>query len=459
MKYPAILLASFCISLQAISQQQTLPVLQTFYVRGESGDDLVPSSQQSSQYDKEGRLRVNKNYGWIEEEKRWAPGQSVESDYDDVGNLIRQKSIFWRALTDTIDYVHTITQTFDAQNRLIEYDIFDEQPSYGHDFRTRLVYTYDQNGCNNEIMLQYFFNGAFQNERVINNLTDDQCRAQVIRSYPTAITEGPHEATVYTYDDNSEVARHVYYVDPDTTLTEEYFFEYDQSGRLVGDQRTDVSRSFYDYDEAGNLIRQWYDIWDSETMSWERSSEHYQTFDSDNSLLMRENHFSPTPTGTWLYSQFESYEYNDDGMPLRLHSRSVYNFGSASEFRSVKEFSYRCDGLETETISTIIQGDNPGIASRTTTAYNHPSGCDNTQNSPVVIIPNPASGLVRLLLPEVRAAMTIHIISSNGQLASVITTDKGINPVELDVSGLAAGLYIIQVIAEGYVASGRLVKN
>ena len=85
MKYLAIILASLCLSLPAFSQQQILPVLQTFYVRGNNGDDLVPSSQQSFQYDKHDRLRVDKNYGWIEEEKRWAPGYSVESDYDDVG--------------------------------------------------------------------------------------------------------------------------------------------------------------------------------------------------------------------------------------------------------------------------------------------------------------------------------------------------------------------------------------
>jgi len=459
MKFPAIILASFSVSLQAFSQQQPLPVLQTFYVRGNNSDDLVPSSQQSFQYDKDARVRVHKDYRWIEEGKRWAPGSSVESEYDEVGNLILQRSTFWHTLTDTINHISTITQTFDQENRLVEYSIVDEQPSYGYYSETRFIYTYDQNGCNTEVMLQLFSNGVFQRERIIAYVTDEHCRAQVVRSYPTAIAEGPHDATVYTYADNSEVARHVYYIDPDTTLTEEYLFEYDQSGRVVFDQRTGVNRSFHEFDEAGNPIRQWYDDWDNETMSWKRSSEYYQTFDSDNNLLAQENYFSPSPTGTWGISQFGSYEYDGEGKLHRIHFRSVYDFGLVSEVTSVKEFSYRCDGLEAETTSTITQGDNPGLASRTITAYNHPSGCSNDQNLPIVIVPNPAFAVVRLLLPEVFEAVTIHMISSNGQLANVITTNRGINPVELDVSGLAAGFYIIRVMSEGFVASGRFVKN
>ncbi len=240
---------------------------------------------------------------------------------------------------------------------------------------------------------------------------------------------------------------------------EENFFYYDQSGQLVLDQRTDLTRTFYEYDNAGNLIRQWYDLWDNEAMSWERSSEYYQTFDSDNNLLTRDSYNGPKLAGAWAYSQFESYEYNDEDKLLRVHYRSVYSRGPVSERSSVVEFSYRCDGLETETTNTRIKGDSPGLAYRKITAYNHPSGCDNAQVSPIVMAPNPTSGLLRLLLPDVPNAVAIHMISSSGQLARVIITDKGINPIELDVSGLAAGAYIVQVMSEGFVASGRFVKN
>lgn len=463
MKYLAIVLASLCLSLQAFSQQQTLPVLQTFYGRSNDGDNLVPYFQHSFQYDKDGRARVHKNYKWIEEEKRWAPGYSVESDYDDLGNLILETTTSWYTLTgtlgDTIEYTHTFTRTFDAQNRLIEYRSFYEFPRSGYTSGDRFIYTYDQNGCNSEEKFQHFINGTLNDERVTAYVLDEQCHPQVIRSYPTAITEGPHRATVYTYENNREVARHVYDVDPDTTLTEENFFEYDQSGHLVLDQRTGLTRTSYEYDDAGNLIRQWYDLWDNETMAWERSSEYYQTFDSDNNLLTRDRYFGLKPTGAWQYIQFESYEYNDEGKLLQVHYRSVYSTGPVSENSFVVKHSYRCDGLETETTNTITTGDNPGLASRTTTAYNHPAGCDNARISPIVMAPNPTSGLLRLLLPEVPDAVTIHMISSSGQVAAVITTDKGINPVELDVSELAAGLYIIQVMSEGFVESDRFVKN
>lgn len=458
MKYPATILATLCLSLSAFSQMQTLPVLRTNYARSNSGDALVPSSQDSYQYDKDGRVRLYKSYTWFEEEKRWALYYSEENNYDDLGNLNLQTSTYWHAQTDTIDRIRTVTQKFDSQNRLIEYAIIDEQPLPGFKSISRYTYTYDNNGCNNEVRFKYTFDETVY-ESVTVNVMDEQCRLFVIRSYPTAVMEGPHESTVYTYEGNKEVLRRLFHVDVDSTLVEEHFFYYDQYGRVVLDQWTNVGRVSYEYDNAGNITHQLYEGWDSETMSWERSAEYRQTFDSEGKLLFRESHSSPAENNSWQYSQFETFEYDNEGKLLKMHYRVVYNFNSLEEFRLVREYSYRCDGFETQTTDSILQGANSGLSSRSITVYNHPAGCDNDQNSSIIIFPNPTSGFVRLLLPDAYNDVTIHMISSNGQLADVLTTDTGINPIELDISNLAYGVYLVKVISEGFSATSRIVKK
>ena len=453
MKYTAVL-ASLCLSLQAFSQQQTLPVVQTYYERGSNGNDLVPAYQSSFQYDKNGRQRGMKGYQRVEEEKRWALGTSVESDYDDVGNLVLQKSTYWDE--DTVHTINTNAQKFDAQNRLLESTSFQEQPGNGFNLEGRQLYYYDQHGCNYEVRWKSIADGTVSSEGIITFLTDQQCRPQVIRTYQTSTTVGAHYATVYSYEGDMEVARHAYYIDADTTLLAEYFFDYDQSGQRVFRQITGVSREYTEYDEAGNMISGRYERWNGETMSWEHYAEFYQSFNSDNKVLVAESYSSPTPMGEWQYSSVYSYEYNNDGKPSRVYAKSVFNEGQLGE--SVTDFFYRCDGLESENTVTITQGLQLGLANRTITTYSHPAWCDNAENLSMTITPNPTSGLIRLLFADVPDAVTIHIISSNGQLANVITTDSAINPLEVDVSALGAGVYILQATSEGFVATGRFVK-
>jgi len=454
MKYTAVL-ASLCLSLQAFSQQQALPVVQTYYYRGSNGDDLERGSQNVFQYDKNGRQRGNRYFQWIKEEKRWALSISVESDYDEVGNLVLQKSTYW--YEDTVHTISTVAQKFDAQNRLLEYTFFQEQPGSGYNLEGRQLYYYDQHGCNYEVTWKSIADGTVSSEGITTYLTDEQCRPQVIRSYQTSTTVGAHYATVYSYEDDREVARHEYYIDPDTTLIVEYFFDYDQSGQRVFSQTTGVTREYYEYDEAGHMTSVRTDVWNGETMSWERYAEFYQSFNSDNKVLVVESYSSPTPMGEWQYSSVYSYEYNNDGKPSRVYAKSVFNDGQLAE--SVTDFFYRCDGLESENTVTITQGLQLGLANRTITTYSHPAWCDNAENLSMTITPNPTSGLMRLLFADVPDALTIHIISSNGQLANVVTTDSVINPLELDVSALGAGVYIVQAISEGFVATGRFVKN
>lgn len=85
-----------------------------------------------------------------------------------------------------------------------------------------------------------------------------------------------------------------------------------------------------------------------------------------------------------------------------------------------------------------------------------------TPSSSVYLYPNPASGdTVKLEIDvPIGQSATIHIYSLQGQLmlksTGVVTYSN--NPVELDVSALGAGLYIIKVEAEGLLRTIRLVK-
>jgi len=80
----------------------------------------------------------------------------------------------------------------------------------------------------------------------------------------------------------------------------------------------------------------------------------------------------------------------------------------------------------------------------------------NTQGQ-VQIVPNPASSNVTFSYPAVLAGdKKISIINALGQTVKVLSSSERI--VNVDISGLASGVYLVNTIGNNNVATGRFVK-
>ena len=87
---------------------------------------------------------------------------------------------------------------------------------------------------------------------------------------------------------------------------------------------------------------------------------------------------------------------------------------------------------------------------------------ETTEPQPTVnIFPNPASNLLNITFDAAgRTQISIEIMDVNGKIVQTQAVTDGTNKVELDISNLASGLYVVRVIsAEGQLDSQSFVRE
>jgi len=77
------------------------------------------------------------------------------------------------------------------------------------------------------------------------------------------------------------------------------------------------------------------------------------------------------------------------------------------------------------------------------------------------LYPNPTSGISQLVLTtENTSNATIRVVDINGRTVMELnqTIETGIETINLDLSGLGAGVYFVQVNGTGFQSSQKLIK-
>ena len=83
-------------------------------------------------------------------------------------------------------------------------------------------------------------------------------------------------------------------------------------------------------------------------------------------------------------------------------------------------------------------------------------------NNVLTVHPNPASDKVSVSFPEVRNSARLTITSADGRqvFATGIEPDgKAARSIDVNISGFAAGIYIVRITGEGYSETARFVKQ
>lgn len=121
-----------------------------------------------------------------------------------------------------------------------------------------------------------------------------------------------------------------------------------------------------------------------------------------------------------------------------------WDYGNGPElFNTVPgPFTYDTPGAKSIT-AYVTYGNNDSCVVITTNEIEVPTSVDNTQMGELVIVPNPASDVVTLMINNYSQFEDIRILNMVGEIVMDVSTDASLRVIKLNVSHLASGVYYI----------------
>ena len=94
--------------------------------------------------------------------------------------------------------------------------------------------------------------------------------------------------------------------------------------------------------------------------------------------------------------------------------------------------------------------------------YSYTAGCNSKANSQTIIYPNPVKDIVKMQLEsDYKEIVNVYILSSDGRKvkSSIISFKKGFNEIDLPVTELLPGNYVIRFSSNQQLFSYKFIKN
>lgn len=241
-----------------------------------------------------------------------------------------------------------------------------------------------------------------------------------------------------------------------------------------------LSKNTYTYDANSYQAGVFAQTWVPETSSWENSTQTTYTNDANGNVLQW---ISQQWDGIqWINSQKTIQTFNgsnqltsvivqtwEDNMAWNNFSRSSYTYDEDRVVFALFQnwdapnniwrddnhgnYTYNPDGTIAFYISQQWQD---GIWVNFQKAiYSYATlGLVSNQADGFAIYPNPTADFIRLEMPDNRSVQNIWIIDAHAKTSAV-----EINLNQIDVRGLASGIYLLQFEADGKTVSKKFLKN
>lgn len=446
-----------------VDAQQPMPIVQTYHQWNSEKQIFLPQQQDVTQYDAQARPRMYRSQSWLSTANRWAVTSSLEKDYDQQGNLVQQRSTFWHNKTDTIESVNERLYEYDGLGRLIKTTFNDN--AYYQKYFSSSVYTtsYDSRGCVKETLNEYFQNGKSTGISVTEFTTNEMCKPISVRTRFLSAPNQRDQLYVYQYDAEHLINEKEYSASADSILVAEHKYTYNDRGKRTFEEHNKYTRTYYYYDASDNLIRVVNEFWNYTTHIWIPASEIISKYNSNNQLTFQESKYGDGPTlQDWYLRISQTYTYDQSGYKQKVEGR-MFNRMVSSETLWEDLYQNRCDGAETELVSNLINSFNNTLKTpryKKTTIYASDADCESSAEELLHLFPNPATSFTRILLPDGAVISTVNIVSEHGVLVKNYRSDESRVPLELDLSSLLPGMYLVQAYnGEHIISTGRLVKR
>ncbi len=365
------------------------------------GNDEIPVSRESYEYDQNDQLTLWQKFTWSEEQHRYIKERQVRYIYEMENGLLLEKR-FEHLNAEGVAYYSGSRSYSYYENGCTKTETImattDEEPS-----RAQEINFYNEQTCELDSILLYN--------------RDNQANWKLV------------EKTEFEYNDSGLIRRYYYYYQNNWLYKGQTVVEFNEAGKPTSiwtdwsDFVEEEARS-YEYDEHQNVILEKYLL---------------KIYPESNLVLrmLRQNHFS----------------YNTDGKALTKRSvRTDYDiYSGAVDFVSISavDYDYYCDGLRKSELGSD--------GSKKTYYYEKGSNCAEDGASRIILHPNPTSSQLTISSEGLlQADSHIRIFDASGALMYSEVVKERIDQRELAVGHLPAGVYFVQ-IGEG--RAKRFVKG
>ncbi|MCO6487906.1 MAG: T9SS type A sorting domain-containing protein [Phaeodactylibacter sp.] len=248
--------------------------------------------------------------------------------------------------------------------------------------------------------------------------------------------------------------------------------EYDDDGRLIlqlfqvpdGQNWIDNSRIIYDYNSEGLITSQTGQYWEADAQSWAFEYRIEYEYNNNGDLTLFVYSHWDEDTASWLgdYRYINEYDANFN-LTLRWYQYWNHYVGF---WENSERYIYTPDAngntSTREYHSWSVDENTWQKRYHITYYYEVFVGTEEISIDPsaVAISPNPGSGLFRIQLDAEAfpgAEVEISAFNLTGQPARSLWVARAGNTLDLDLSGLAGGTYILQIRQDGRVAVKKVV--
>jgi hypothetical protein len=201
--------------------------------------------------------------------------------------------------------------------------------------------------------------------------------------------------------------------------------------------------------------------WDDLTTSWIPTYSYAKTYDSEGKETEELTKEWDASSSSWLDFEKATAQYYANGDPKELR---VYEWlmSAWSPYFGVRwNNTYDNDGDLADQTYDVSFGTTWDKRTRTIYSYTDPSGfAERKGPEPVKFYPNPATSKVYVELPGSRGEnCSVKIMNLNGQVISAAPVNAFSQNIEVDVTGLSRGVYILSVESDKMIRTSRFVKE
>ncbi len=396
----------------------------------------------------------------------------------------------------------TVLKSANAEKQQLDYSIGMDWNSETSQWvnSDKSEYTYDANGNLTVRIYSYWNSGTSQwVNSDLEEYTYDANGNPTVRIYSGWNSETSQwvnsDKYEYTYDANGNPTVEIYSLWNSETSqwenSDKYEDTYDANGnptvRIYSYWNSETSQwensDKYEntYDANGNTTVRIYSLWNSETSQWENSDKFEYTYDANGNPTVEIYSYWNSETSQWENSSKSEYTYDANGNPT-VEIYSLWNSETSQWENSDKseytyDLSYGLNDLILPNLDYFVPDYSNLIVNKPVDFinYNYIDGSwvnvwkgtyyYSTVNVTSVsdlskqvysIYPNPVLDRLNFNIQHSNNTFTFELYDSQGRK---LISKEIINNSQLNLEGLTKGIYLYNLIIDGEIQSGKLIKE
>lgn len=410
-------------------------VFDVFYDLAGDGAGVVNEQRITNTWDANDRLTSKVTENWVT--SAFENYQKEVRTYDANGHLLTTTYSNWFSGGWANNLRNTFT--YDANGNQLT---FLQEQWTGGVWENKSLYNYTYNAANKitYMLAKKWVSGAWEDDFRDNNIYDAAGNNTLLTRETFTGTWQNTMRFTYTFNANNQETSYLY-----ESGNGSGWDNVNKTERSYNAQQLQVSYTRYnwsagawlpilnqlsDYDANGNITYSTQQTWNG--TAWVNYHRDDYTYDVDGNpnVTTHESWIS----SAWLVGSQTLYDYNSYGNPDHILDQSYEN----SMWSDYREAFYYYE------------------------TYNAPSAISGVDNLSLCLFPNPATSALQVNFETTAvSAADLRILDLNGRIlqSGNYPVANGSNELHLDVAELSAGLYVIEVTANGRSSRLRFVKQ